>query len=299
MTSLMRWSCLAILAALLALAALACSPRAATVPGAPPDERSVAVTRVIDGDTIDVRRNSGTVDRVRLVGVDAPETSKANTPGKFKGVADMACLDRWGARATEYTRDKLQGRLVRLDLDPKEGPRDAFGRLLAYVVVGEEDFNARLVELGYARVYTEGKAEREGQYLALQQRAQNGHLGLWGCSGPATTPGNAQESAGATTGVVIAVLNLAGEVVLIRNHGASPVDLAGWTLVSEVGDERFTFPQLTLAPGASVEVVSGGSAVHDPPVRLRWIDRNIWNNAGDSALLLDAAGRTVSRLDLR
>jgi micrococcal nuclease len=257
------------------------------------------VTQVIDGDTIDVRRNGGTVDRVRLVGVDTPETSKPNSPGKFRGIADMACLDRWGSRATEYTRDKLQGRSVRLDPDPEEGPRDSFGRLLAYVVVGEEDFNARLVELGYARVYTEGKAERERRYLALQQRAQEGHVGLWGCSGSATTPGNARESAGATTGVVIAMLDLAGETVLIRNQGASPVDLAGWTLVSEVGNERFTLPQLTLAPGASVEVVSGGSAVNDPPVRLRWTDRNIWNNAGDSALLLDAAGRTVSRLDLR
>lgn len=299
MTSLRPWFRLSILAALLALAAVACSPGAATVPGSPPDERSVTVTRVIDGDTIDVRRNSGTVDRVRLIGVDAPEAGKPNKPGEYKGVADMACLDRWGSRATEYTRDKLQGRSVRLDPDPKEGPRDAFGRLLAYVVVGEEDFNARLVELGYARVYTEGKAEREPHYLALQQRAQKGRLGLWGCSGSATTPGNAQESVGVTTGVVIAMLNLAGEVALIRNQGASPVDLTGWTLVSEVGDERFTFPPLTLAPGASVEVVSGGSAVHDSPVRLRWTDRNIWNNAGDSALLLDAAGRTVSRLDRR
>ncbi|MSQ14027.1 MAG: nuclease [Dehalococcoidia bacterium] len=288
-----------IIVALLAFVALACSPSAVTVPGAPSDERSVTVTRVIDGDTVDVRRNNGTVDRVRLVGVDTPETSQSNKPGEYKGIADMACLDRWGSRATEYARDKLQGRLVRLDPDPKEGPQDAFGRLLAYVVVGEDDFNARLVELGYARVYTESKAEREPQYLVLQQRAQQGHLGLWGCSGSATTLGNGQPSAGATTGVVVAVLDLAGEVALIRNQGASPVDLTGWTMVSEVGGERFALPQLTLAPGASVEVVSGGGATHNPPVRLRWTDRNIWNNAGDSALLLDAEGRTVSRLDLR
>lgn len=280
-------------------APIAPTTKPATPPTTSVDVRVVSVTRVIDGDTVEVRRPNGIVDRVRLVGVDAPETGSPNHPGEYGNITDIACLDRWGDRATSYLKDKLEGRTATLELDPREGPRDSFGRLLAYVVQGGEDINARLVELGYARVYTEGKAQRERQYLALQQRAQEGRLGLWGCSGRAPTPGNAQKSVGATTGIVIAMLNLAREVALIRNQGASPVGLAGWTLVSEVGDERFTFPPLTLAPGASVEVVSGGAAVHDPPVRLRWTDRNIWNNAGDSALLLDAAGRTVSRLDLR
>lgn len=276
----------------------ACSPVQPLVAPESPPTPAITVTRVLDGDTLDVRRADGSTDRVRLVGVDAPETGSANRPGEYGRITDMACLDRWGDRATSYLNDKLEGRAVTLELDPREGPRDSFGRLLAYVVQGGDDLNARLVELGYARVYTEGRAEREDRYLALQHAAQQAGLGLWGCASE-VLPQPGQGPANSSGGVAITVLDLAREAVLLRNEGATPADLAGWVLVSEVGDERFTFPQLTLPPGGTVEVFSGSGAVHSPPGRLRWTGRNVWNNAGDSAALLDASGNLVSRLDLR
>ena len=97
----------------------------------------------------------------------------------------MACLDRWGAEATEFAME-LEGRTIFLILIPdawEKGERDSLGRLLAYVSVGleSEDFNAALVAQGLARVYVEGKSSREDSYLVLQERAQLLGLGLWQC----------------------------------------------------------------------------------------------------------------------
>ncbi|MBM3947356.1 MAG: hypothetical protein FJ315_08190, partial [SAR202 cluster bacterium] len=259
---------------------------------------SITVTRVIDGDTIQVRLSNGSTDRVRLVGVDAPETGSPNRTGEYGRITDLACLDRWGARATSYLRDELEGRSVTLEVDPREGPRDSFDRLLAYVTQGGQDINASLVELGYARVYTEGRAEREDGYLALQRAAQQAGLGLWSCEAAARP----QPRTGAPSlpgSVAIVVLDLAGEAVLIRNQRGTPVDMTGWVLVSEVGNQRFVFPPLTLAPSATVEVLSGTSAVHSPPARLRWTDKNVWNDGGDSAALFDRSRNLASRLDQR
>ena len=54
------------------------------------------------------------------------------------------------------------------------------------VIVDGQDFNAALVEQGYARVYTEGSSSREQKYLELKEQAQAGNVGLWACAGPAT-----------------------------------------------------------------------------------------------------------------
>ena len=58
--------------------------------------------------------------------------------------------------------------MVDLVLDPSAGDRGFYDRLLAYVVVDGQDFNAGLVGQGYARVYTEGTSSREADYLRLQ-----------------------------------------------------------------------------------------------------------------------------------
>ena len=54
-------------------------------------------------------------------------------------------------------------------------------RLLVYLHVDGQDFNARLVSEGYARVYEEGESRRKGDYLLLQHEAQVEGLGLWSC----------------------------------------------------------------------------------------------------------------------
>ena len=118
------------------------------------------VVRVIDGDTIDVVLEDGSTGRVRLLGIDTPETYGQNKAYEYGSITDTDCLDNWGIVATGVAIDVLEGRTVTLVLDPLAGERRSFGRLLAYVHVGGEDFNAALVKLGYARVYAEGDSSR-------------------------------------------------------------------------------------------------------------------------------------------
>jgi len=81
--------------------------------------------------------------------------------------------------------------------------------------------------------------------------------------------------------VIIENIDLQEEIVVIANLGDSPVELTGWRLRSEVGGQEFLFPEFTLGPSQRVEITSGPNAQDDPPGKLRWTGRYIWNNKGD------------------
>lgn len=130
------------------------------------------VTRVIDGDTVTVRTSHGE-DTVRLIGIDAPETAHA------AGAAE--CY------ATEATADVKRyihtGSPVVLRTDPTQDERDAYGRLLAYIILPEgTSLNATLVSDGAAREYTFKGRVYEAQELhrTLEKTAQEEKRGLWG-----------------------------------------------------------------------------------------------------------------------
>ena len=85
---------------------------------------STTVTRVVDGDTIEVRLD-GRIEKIRLIGIDTPESVKPGTPVECYAKAASAQTDRL-----------LEGRRVRLEFDAER--RDRYGRLLAYVYVTGE-----------------------------------------------------------------------------------------------------------------------------------------------------------------
>ncbi len=102
--------------------------------------------------------------------------------------------------------------------------------------------------------------------------------------------------------VSIQNVDLAGEVVVIVNTGASPQVMTDWELLSQEGEQRFVFPPFTLDPGAAVRVTSGPNGRQDPPGVLQWRKSDgspyrghIWNNDGDVAVLFDSVGNEVSR----
>src|SRR5512133_2957732 len=98
------------------------------------------VTRAIDGDTVEARIGDRT-EAVRSIGVDTPETVKPGTP--------VQCF---GPQASHFNERLVEGHSVRLVYDRER--RDVYGRLLAYVYLGRDLVNARLVRLGYARTLT-------------------------------------------------------------------------------------------------------------------------------------------------
>jgi micrococcal nuclease len=125
------------------------------------------VTQIVDGDTIDVELQ-GRREWVRYIGIDTPET-KHPTRG----------IEPYGPEATEANRRLVQGQMVRLEFDVQ--PRGQYGRLLAYVFVGEVMVNAELVRQGYALLSTyPPNVKHEALFVRLQREAREAKRGLWG-----------------------------------------------------------------------------------------------------------------------
>lgn len=84
------------------------------------------------------------------------------------------------------------------------------------------------------------------------------------------------------------------EYVQVTNRTGAAVPMSGWSIASERGGQRYTFPPgYALAAGATVKVHSGIAPRSAPPTDLVWTNTNVWNNQGDLALLLNAGGGEV------
>ena len=133
------------------------------------------VVFVIDGDTVDVTLD-GERERVRLIGVDTPETVHPDKPAQCFGAEASAALKALLPPGTQV-------RLTRDDV-----VRDRFGRMLAYLYRVEDDLliNLALVEGGFADAVTFGDNEAFYRtFAAAEANARAGGVGLWGvCGGP-------------------------------------------------------------------------------------------------------------------
>ena len=150
----------------------------ATLSEEPRGYESAVVTRVVDGDTIVVevtgtKRGPGAGDagvgehRVRLIGIDTPESVDPRSP-----------VECFGVEASEAAKALLEGTEVRMVKDVSE--TDRFDRLVRYVYVGEEMANARLVVNGYATAYTYPPDVRHSDlFVELEREARDGDRGLW------------------------------------------------------------------------------------------------------------------------
>ena len=144
---------------------------------------NVTVTRVIDGDTVEIRYTNATTETVRLLGVDTPETPPNTvSPGEFEGIPDSEAgqdhLISWGENATEFAERKLAGKEVRLVVDPESDRRGGYGRLLGYLYVDGENFNSLLLSGGYARLY-ESEFRLRDSFATTEATAQQERVGLW------------------------------------------------------------------------------------------------------------------------
>lgn len=161
----------------------AAEPTAASVDTAVGPSWNVTVTRVIDGDTVEIRYQNGSTETVRLLGVDTPETPPNTvSPAAFEGIPDTdagrAHLVSWGGIATDFAEQKLAGKTVRLVADPKSDRRGGYDRLLAYIYVDSENFNSLLLTDGYARLY-ESEFQLRDAFAKAEATAQRKQCGLW------------------------------------------------------------------------------------------------------------------------
>ncbi len=156
-----------VLGCLAGLALAGCLPAVANDP--------VRLVRVFDADTILVQLAGGTHERVRLLGVDAPEV---------KGYREA---EPGGEEAKARARELLGSGPVRLETDATADDRDGYGRLLRYVRLSDgRDLGRTLIEEGYARAYRRFTYDRKKEYLAHESQAHEERRGLWaeGKQGP-------------------------------------------------------------------------------------------------------------------
>lgn len=128
---------------------------------------TVPVTRAVDGDTIEVLIGASEED-VRYIGVDTPESVAPGEP-----------VECFGPQASDFNADLVEGHQVRLVFDAER--RDTYGRLLAYVYLGDTFVNAELVRRGFARTLTIPPNDSfAGVFARLEQNAAAAGRGLWG-----------------------------------------------------------------------------------------------------------------------
>jgi micrococcal nuclease len=106
--------------------------------------QDIMVIRIIDGDTFEIENG----DKVRMIGIDAPELK-----------------DEGGLESKNYLRLLIENKYVSLIKDEKNNNKDFFGRLLRYVYLKNSDINLKMIEDGYANVYTKFKFTKSKEYI--------------------------------------------------------------------------------------------------------------------------------------
>ncbi|HEU4402072.1 MAG TPA: thermonuclease family protein [Candidatus Polarisedimenticolia bacterium] len=150
------------------------------------EERGL-VLRTVDGDTLVVRID-GRAEKVRLIGVNAPESVDPRRPVQY-----------FGEEASAFTRRLTDGKRVVLEGDPGHEDRDQYGRLLRYVFLEDGTLlNAEIIRQGYGQVYGRFPFSRMKQFRAYERQARQKRLGLW-AAGPRTEPALSVPPAGAAT----------------------------------------------------------------------------------------------------
>lgn len=155
--------CLALLAGLLGACSTTGQPQSN-------GEMEATVQRVVDGDTVEL--SSG--EKVRLIGVDTPETVKPNHP-----------VEPYGKEASDFSKQLLTGQKVTLKFDVE--PYDKYKRLLAYMYLQDGTFvNEKLIRDGYARIMTiPPNVAHADLFLEAEREARENNKGLWGKSAQA------------------------------------------------------------------------------------------------------------------
>ncbi len=162
--------------ALLACAAACEGSDASTPPTASTGavEANATIDYIVDGDTVDAVID-GRTERIRLIGIDTPETKKPD--------AEIECF---GPEASAFTESLLPvGTPVRIERDTVN--RDDFGRLLGYVYRADDGIfvNYEIVRQGFAQPLTiEPNSLHSELFVEASRAAERDDLGLWGaCSG--------------------------------------------------------------------------------------------------------------------
>ena len=122
---------------------------------------NATVINIVDGDTIDVEKETGNIHRIRLLGVDTPERNEL-----------------WRNEATQFTKSVLYNNDVIVVFDGQTREKCKFGRYLAYIYINDANFNAQLLKNGYAKI-RDCDFKLKNDFLAYERIARDKEIGLW------------------------------------------------------------------------------------------------------------------------
>jgi micrococcal nuclease len=229
----------------------------------------IRVRQVYDGDTLLLEDGQ----KVRYLGINAPEFQEP-----------------FYLKAKRVNEALVLGKEIRLEFDRER--TDGYDRILAYVYVGDQMVNARLVGEGLAHAFFIGPNEKHNTLLLQTQvSAKQRKVGIWSAR---TRPKPLK-----ITSVHVADPDRSdpyAPYVRITNLHDGPVRLVGYVLSNESG-QRYHFPDVTIDPGYTVIVAStegkdgidakGQMVVHWPT------QGSVWDTREDTAFLADPSGETV------
>lgn len=235
-------------------------------PPAAPEER-VRVARVYDGDTILLEDGR----TVRYLGINAPEYRQP-----------------FSRKATQLNESLVLGRDIRLEFDQERA--DSYGRLLAYVYVGDRMVNATLIEEGLAHAFFIGSNRTHNAlFLQLQAEARQRKIGIW-------------SSRGRVKDLKITTAHPADPTkddrypsyVRIANLSAATIRLADYALSNEAG-QQCRISNIGIEPGYTVIVSSGSGedGVNNRGQLIVYCAALVWDTREDTAFLTDPGGNLV------
>ncbi|WP_435334085.1 DUF4350 domain-containing protein [Haloarchaeobius sp. TZWWS8] len=242
--------------------------------GSNPDTTTVTIESLSDGDTFDVTMPDGSVESVRVLGIDTPEKASnqsAERAEEWEGIESYDYLATWGANATDFSKQAFDvGDTVEIFYDDEEGQYDPFGRLLAYVLYdqsgdGSRDtlYNKELVEQGYARVYG-SSLTRHDEFWNAEAAARANGTGVWGQSDPNTSTeirdgsyselffpkaAEVQTSSGALADSRAPVYDQSGATPLVGVDSGASVAMVGGLTVDESYEQAEGYPVDTSSYG--------------------------------------------------
>lgn len=154
----------------------------------------ISVLSITDGDTLTVQMTDGKEEKVRIIGIDAPEKSPAECFAK---------------ESSTHLASLLTGKQVVLESEPGDD-RDVYGRLLRYIALDGQDIGAAMVRDGYAESYRKYPHPRIDSYNALETQAKQEKNGLWGsCAAQQGTTASKAPAPAPTTSSAQAVIPVA------------------------------------------------------------------------------------------
>lgn len=130
------------------------------------------VVRIVDGDTFVLEH----IGKIRLIGVNTPETKDPRRPVQF-----------FGKEASQFLTKLISGKKVKLEYDQQK--KDKFQRTLAYAYLPDgTHINAKIIAEGYGFAFTRYPFQKMEQFRMLEKKARENKVGLWQTSAQKSAP---------------------------------------------------------------------------------------------------------------